>query len=167
MQLEWGIDSRFCHPLAHRNHEDGAKRISNSTISTVDHCYWSVTFKLRFQFETTIVSNHMSCYFKIFKLHFNIFPISESTVTEQQLYYIQTADCSHPNRLLCAWAMTLYKSICTKKWEVRMEIWVKLNVIIVVLILITPCSKVLLILNWHFMCNVITPIVCPLPLSMV
>ena len=66
----------------HGNHKGGVKRILNSAISTADHCYQRVTFKLCIWFETAIVSNHMLCYFKIFKLHLNIFPISEPTVTE-------------------------------------------------------------------------------------
>ena len=85
------------------NHEGGVKRILNSAIGTVDHCYQRVTFKLRIRFETAIVSDHTSRYFKIFQLHLNIFPISETTVTEPQLYYIRTADCSHPNRLWLGW----------------------------------------------------------------
>ena len=84
----------------HGNHKGGVKRILNSAISTVDHCYWRVTFELCIQFETAIVSDHTSHYFKIFKLHLNIFPISEPTVTEPQLYYIWTMDHSHLNRLL-------------------------------------------------------------------
>ena len=84
----------------HGNHEGGAKRILNSAIGTADHCYRRVAFELRIRFETAIVSDHTSRYFKIFELHLNIFPISETTVTEPQLYYIQTVDCSHLNRLL-------------------------------------------------------------------
>ena len=72
------------------NHEGGAKRILNSAIGTVDPCYRRVTFELCIQFETAIVSDHTSHYFKIFKLHLNIFPISETTVTKPQLYYIRT-----------------------------------------------------------------------------
>ena len=69
-------------------------------------CYWRVTFELCIQFEMAIVSNHTSCYFKIFKLHLNIFPISEPTVTEPQLYYIQIMDCLHLNRLLAMGEVT-------------------------------------------------------------
>ena len=116
--LEWGVDHELCCPLAHGNHKDGAKRISNSAIRA-DHCYQRVTFELHIQFEMAIVSDHTSHYFKIFKLHLN--PISDSTVPKPQLYYIWTMDCLHLNRLQLRACSDTFRSwkfnivaLCTK-----------------------------------------------------
>ena len=51
----------------------------------------SSKFELQFHFEMTIVSGCMSCHLKEFKLHFNYFPILDTTVTELTAIL-------HPNR---------------------------------------------------------------------